>query len=241
MENSVYIGLSGQMALQSKMDLIAQNIANVNTPGYRAQNAVFEEYLDRPKGMKETMSMVMDYGQYQLTDPGPVKITGSVLDVALVGTGFMGIQTPEGVQYTRAGNFAMDQQGKLINARGMAVASAGGGDILIPSDAKNIYIDHKGVVSTDDGPVGTIMVKEFSSEQILEPVGNGLYKTDDAGKIAEKTTVHQGKLEGSNVQSVIEMTRMIDVSREYQMMQRIAQNEHDRIRGAIQRLGRASA
>lgn len=240
MENSLYVGLSGQMALQGKMDLIAQNIANINTPGYRGQNGVFEEYLSRPQGMKETMSMVWDYGQYQVTDPGPVSITGGPLDVALVGPGFIGIQTPEGIQYTRAGNFTMDAQGNLINAQGMKVAGAGGGAIMIPPDAENIYIDQKGVISTDDGEIGRIMVHEFTSEQILEPAGNGLYKTAEAGKPPTETSMHQGKLEGSNVQGVLEMTRMIDVSREYQMVQRVIQNEHERIRTTIQRLSRSA-
>lgn len=238
MENSLYIGLSGQVTLQAKMDLIAQNIANINTPGYRGQNGIFEEYITKPRGMDVPMSMSSDYGQYQVTDPGPIKVTGGSLDVALVGPGFLGIQTPDGIQYTRAGNFTMDAQGRLINARGMAVASAGGGDLIIPNDAKNIYIDHQGVISTDEGEVGRLMVKEFSSEQILDPAGNGLYKTDSAGTDAANTKVQQGKLEGSNIQGVLEMTRMIDVSREYQMMQRLMQNEHERIRGAIQRLGR---
>lgn len=238
MENSLYIGLSGQMTLQSQMDLIAQNVANINTPGYRGQNGVFEEYLSKPRGMHTSMSMSYDYGQFQVAEPGPVKVTGNSLDVALVGPGFMGIQTPEGIQYTRAGNFSMDAQGRLLNARGMAVASAGGGDIIIPIDAKDVYIDHQGIVSTNDGEVGQIMVREFSSEQVLEPAGNGLYKTDEAGVVAANTRVNQGKLEGSNVQGVLEMTRMIEVSREYQMMQRLMQNEHERIRGAIQRLGR---
>ena len=238
MENSLYIGLSGQMAIKSQMDLIAQNVANINTPGYRGQNGVFEEYLSKPRGMHTSMSMVNDYGQFQVAEPGPVKVTGNSLDVALVGPGFMGIQTPEGIQYTRAGNFSMDAQGRLLNARGMAVASAGGGDIIIPPDAKDVYIDHQGVVSTDDGEIGQIMVHEFSSEQVLEPAGNGLYKAPEGGVPATNTRVSQGKLEGSNVQGVLEMTRMIEVSREYQMMQRLMQNEHERIRGAIQRLGR---
>lgn len=238
MENSIYIGMSGQMTLKAQMNLIAQNVANINTPGYRNQNGVFQEYLSKPRGMHTDMSMAYDYGQFQSTESGPVKSTGNSLDVALVGPGFMGIQTPEGVQYTRAGNFSMDSQGRLMNARGMAVASAGGGDIIIPNDAQNIYIDHRGVVSTDDGEVGQIMVMEFSSEQILEPAGNGLYKTDEGGVLAANTKVLQGKLEGSNVQGVLEMTRMIEINREYQMMQRMIQNEHERIRGAIQRLGR---
>lgn len=239
MENSLYIGLSGQMALQSQMELIANNVANINTPGYRGQNALFQEYLSKPRGMPhETMVMALDAGQFQVTDEGPIKSTGNSLDVALVGPGFMGVQSADGIQYTRAGNFTMDAQGVLRTARGFAVASNGGGNITIPRDAQNIYIDHQGVVSTDEGQVGQIMMREFSSEQILEPTGNALYRSNEAGVPPTNTAMQQGKLEGSNVQGVLEMTRMIDVSREYQMIQRLMQNEHERIRGAIQRLGR---
>lgn len=239
MENSLYISLSSQIALQEKMSIVSNNVANLGTPGFRAQNMIFDEYLSKPRGMKESMSMVLDYGQYQVTDPGPVKTTGNPLDVALIGPGFMGISTPSGVQYTRAGNLSKTAEGVLVNARGMPVASAGGGTITIPSTAQNVYIDKKGVVSTDEGQVGQLMIKEFTDLQKINPAGNGLYMTDEPGVPAEKTTVIQGKIEGSNVQAVVEMTRMIDVLRDYQSMQRIVQSEHDRMRTAIQRLSRA--
>ncbi|MCB1530667.1 MAG: flagellar basal-body rod protein FlgF [Rhodospirillales bacterium] len=245
MENSLYIGLSSQVALHEKMSIIANNVANLNTPGFRAQNMVFDEYVHDAaridtRNMKENISMVLDYGQYQMTDPGPVKVTGNALDAALIGPGFFGIQTPEGVQYTRAGNFSMAPDGTIVNARGLPVASQGGGNLTVPTDAKNIYIDHKGVVSTDNGQVGALMVVEFENEQKLDPAGNGLYKTDEAGTPAQKTTVHQGKLEGSNVESVVEMTRMIDVLREYQAVQNMMRNEHERLRTAIQRLSKTN-
>lgn len=241
MENSLYIGLSGQMALDEKMSIIANNVANLGTPGFRAQNMVFSEYLTQPRGMKESMSMVLDYGQYEVTDPGPVKTTGNPLDIALIGPGFLGVATPSGVQYTRAGNMSMTPDGILVNARGVPMASAGGGTITIPATAKNVYIDQKGNVSTDEGQAGQLMIAEFTDLQKISPAGNGLYTTTETPIPAEKTTLVQGKLEGSNVQAVVEMTRMIDVSREYQMVQRLMQNEHDRIRGAIEKLGRTSA
>ena len=241
MENSVYIGLSKQVVLWENMNIIANNVANVNTPGYRAQNMLFSEYIEDPRYMKEDISMVLDYGQYQMTDPGSLKDTGSPLDIALVGNGFLGIQTPAGIQYTRAGNLSMDEQGVLRNARGMAVAGAGGGDIIIPSDAKEISIDRKGIVSTDKGQIGQMMIAEFENYQELNPAGNGLYTTEAAPIKASKTAVLQGKLEGSNVQAVVEMTRMIDVSREYQAIQNMMQSEHERLRSSAQRLAKTQA
>jgi flagellar basal-body rod protein FlgF len=236
MENSLYVGLSGQVALEQKMALIANNVANINTPGYRGQNAVFREYVSEQPRMKEDVSLVYSYGQYQITDPGPIKITGNPLDVALVGPGFMGVQTPDGVQFTRAGNFALNQFGEVVTSRGYKVADQGGGTITIPPDAKYITIDQKGVVSTDAGPVGSIMMAEFKDYQKLDPAGNGLYRTDEQPTPAAETTMIQGKIEGSNVEAVVEMTRMIDVSREYQAVQRIMQSEHDRQRTAIQKI-----
>lgn len=241
MENSLYVALSRQVALGENMAIIANNIANINTPGFRGQNMIFEEFIEKPRGLEEPLSMVLDYGHYQKTDPGPVSLTENPLDVAIEGPGFFGIQTPDGVQYSRAGNFTIDVNGTLVNALGYRVAGAGGGDIVIPQNAKEIMIDENGFVSTEDGQVGQIMVMEFDSDQPLDPTGDGLYFTEVAGRPAENSRVLQGMLEGSNVQGVVEMTRMIEVSREYQAIQRMTQNEHDRQRNAIQRLMRTSA
>ena len=236
MENSLYVGLSGQVALEQRMALVANNVANVNTPGYRGQNPVFREFISDPKRMKEDVSLVYGYGQYQSMEPGPVKETGNPLDIALIGPGFIGIQTPEGTQYTRAGNFSINAIGELVTARGQKVADQGGGTINIPENATFVTIDQRGIVSSDAGPIGNIMIAEFTNYQNLDPVGNGLYKTDEQPTPAAETKVIQGKLEGSNVEAVVEMTRMIEVSREYQAVQRMMQSEHERQRSAIQRL-----
>lgn len=241
MENSLYIGLSKQVVLRENMDIIAQNVANINTPGYRGQNMIFSEYISDPKRMKEDMSLVLDYGQYQVTDPGSMKETGAPLDIALVGNGFLGIQTPNGIQYTRAGNLTMDAEGVVRNARGLPVASTGGGEITIPSNAKEIRIDQKGVITTEQGEIGQLQISEFTNYQTLDPQGNGLYATTEVPIPAEGTVVKQGYIEGSNVQAVVEMTRMIDVHREYQMVQNIMQSEHERLRTSAQRLGKTQA
>lgn len=240
MENSIYVGLSGQVALEEKMALIANNVANINTPGYRGQNAVFKEFISDQRRMKEDVSLVYDIGQYEVTDPGPLKMTGNALDVALVGPGFMGVQTAQGVQYTRAGNFTLNALGELVTARGQKVADQGGGTITVPADAKFISIDRKGVVSTDQGEVGTLMVAEFADYQKMEPTGNGLYNTEQPATPAAGTKVVQGQLEGANVQAVVEMTRMIDVMREYQAVQNVMTSEHERQQRAIQRMLRTS-
>ena len=236
MENSLYVALSRQIALSENMAIIANNVANISTPGFRGQNMIFEEYIEDPRGLEEPLSMVLDYGHYQVTDAGPISLTDNPLDVALEGPGFFGVQTQDGIQYTRAGNFTLTSEGRLVTPLGFTVASAGGGEIIIPREAREVRIDENGSISTEQGELGQIMVMEFANDQNLDPVGNGLYATDDAGIPAERTRVMQGMIESSNVQGVVEMTRMIEVSREYQALQRVIQNEHDRQRGAIQRL-----
>lgn len=236
MENSIFVGLSRQVALQKQMDTVANNIANMSTPGYRTHNLVFTEFVEKMKGNPDPLSMVLDYGQYQNLDPGPLKQTGNTLDVAIQGKGWFGIQTAEGVQYTRAGNFQVNANGELVDGRGRLVADAGGGTITIPAGETEVMISEDGSIATPDGVVGQLMLVEFASQQPLEPQGNGLYKTDQPPLPAAESRIMQGMLEGSNVNPVVEMTRMIEVSRAYQSTQRLIMAEHDRQRTMIQKM-----
>jgi len=249
MDNSFYVGISRQQVLQTQMDLIANNVANISTPGYRAQNLVFEEYLTKAqnngKGKDNTddrLSLVSVYGQFQNTSPGPMAHTGNPLDVAVEGKGFLGVQTPQGVMYTRGGNFQINAAGELVTGSGLRVASQGGSSIVIPKDAREIGIAADGTVSTDKGAIGQLMVVEFDNEQDLDPTGNGLYKLGENATSrpapARESMVRQGMLEGSNVQPITEMTRMIDVLREYQMTQNMLETEHQRESTMIQQLSK---
>lgn len=237
MENSIYLGLSRQMTLQTNMEIVANNVANINTPGFRGQNLLFAEYISDPKGADDPLSFVYDEGHYEITDPGPVHLTGNTLDVALAGPGFMGVQAPGGeTAYTRAGSFQRSPDGTLITSAGFPVAGEGGGTITIPEGSTDINIDKNGTVSTEDGQVGRIMIVEFENTQDLEAIGNNLYKTDSPARPAENTTLLQGQLEGSNVKPVIEITRMIDTLRSFQSVQQILQTENERLRTAIRQL-----
>ena len=245
MENSIYLALSKQMVQRANMNVIANNIANANTSGFRAQNLIFEEYLSDPRGRTtdkaadDDLSFVYNRAEYENTQQGSFSFTGNSLDVALAGPGFFGIQGPEGeVMYSRAGQFQIDSTGTLMNTAGFAVASSGGGNITIPANSTEIKIDNRGFVSNQDGQLGQIMVVEFENAQVLEAQGNLLYRSPVEGEEAQNTTVKQGQLEGSNVQPVVEMTRMIETLRSYQSVQNILQTENDRLRGAIQRLTR---
>ncbi len=236
MENSIYLGLSRQMVLKTNMDIVANNIANMSTSGFRGQNPVFQEYISDPRYNDDPLSFVQDYGQYQITAPGPVEQTGNPFHVALNGPGFMGVEMPGGeTGYTRDGNFYKRDDGTLVTTAGYPVMGQGG-PITIPASATEITIDERGMISDQNGTIAQLQVMEFDNEQELEPVGNNLYTTEGEGQPATQTMVAQGFLEGSNVNSVVEMTRMIEILRDFQYTQKVLETEHERLRGAIQKL-----
>lgn len=236
MENSIYLGLSRQITLQTNLDIVANNIANVNTSGYRAQSPMFEEYLTDPRGNGDPLSFVLDYGQFSSTAPGPMTQTGNSFNVALNGPGFLTVQLPDGtLAYTRDGDFQKNQQGQLLTSSGYPVVGAGG-PITVPSDSTEFVVDERGVISDQTGQIGRLNIVEFENLQSLKPTGGNAYTSKDQPIEAEKTTVAQGFLEGSNVQPVVETTRMIKILRQFQSVQRMLEAEHERQRTAIQRL-----
>lgn len=236
MENSIYIGLSKQTVLRANMTIIANNIANANTTGFRGQNMLFEEFVSDPRGADDELSFVYNRGQYQVTDEGPMRETGNELDIALAGPGFIQIDGPgDEPTYTRDGHFEIDADGTLITSAGFAVEGEGG-PITIPEDTEFISIDQNGIISNQDGEIAQITIVEFPNIQVLEAQGNNLYKTDIAGVPAENTKVTQGFLEGSNVNTVLEMTRMIETSRKFQSLQNTLQSENERLQNVIRKL-----
>ncbi len=238
MENALYVGLSRQVALSRQMSMVANNIANVNTPGYRADKILFEEYVVNPDPIDEDISMVMDYGQYKDTAAGTMSMTGNPLDVALEGPAFMMVETNQGTKYTRAGNFTLNNEGNLVTPSGNYVLDNGQGRITIPSDARDITITTNGEIVTNQGAAGQIGMVEFANVNNLKSTGDGFYvaENNEIANPAQNTNMRQNMLEGSNVQAVLEMTDLIEISRQFQSMQKNLQNEHDRQRSTIQKL-----
>jgi len=240
MENSLYVGLSRQLVLDHAMTLVANNVANASTAGYRAQNPMFEEYIAKSSGYtnQDSLSMVYDMGQYDTTSPGSISATGGTYDIALNGPGFIEVMAPSGaIQYTRGGDFTLNSNSELVTSDGFRVSGPGGNPIAIPAGANEVIITDDGDISADGNIVGRISVVEFDNIQSLTPEGNGLYSSKDTGRAATETVVKQGYLEGSNVNPVQEMTRMIEILRTYQSTMRMINNEHDRQVNAIKKIG----
>ena len=239
MESSLYVGLSRQIVLNNAMTMVANNVANANTAGYRAQNPIFETFLSEKRYDKNDLSMVFDQGQYDTTSPGTIQLTGNTYDVALNGPGFMSVTSPSGeMQYTRAGNFTVNNNNELVTSSGFLVSGPGGGAIAIPEGARQVVITGEGEVTADGNNVGNIGVFEFDNLQDLRPEGNGLYSSKTPGRPATETIVTQGALEASNVNAIQETTRMIEILRSYQSTMRMIEKEQERQVGAIQSMSK---
>ncbi|MEE9210085.1 MAG: flagellar basal-body rod protein FlgF [Kiloniellales bacterium] len=220
MENATYVGLSMQMALETGFDVIANNIANVNTTAYQAQEVMFTEYLANAAGSGE-ISYIYDVAVMRDVTPGPSVATGNPLDVAIVGEGYFMIETANGIRYTRNGSFRLDGDGQLVSAGGGAVLGEGDQPFFLTADETAITISRDGTVSTENGAIGRLRLVTFENEQEMIKVGDSLFTTEEPPLEATEAEVIQGMIEQSNVQAVLELTRMIEVSRAYQRAQQI--------------------
>ena len=235
MENTSYIALSGLTALRREVDVIANNIANANTTAYRAERTLFEEYLaDLGNGL--TASFVLDQGQFRDPAEGPITHTGAGLDFAISGKGYFVVETVDGLRYTRAGHFKLDLDGILVTASGHPVLDDGGRAIRFPAGDHQPSVDSEGVLSTETGTLGRFDIVTFDDEQLLRKVGDGLYAADAPSKPALEAIIHQGMIEGSNVQPILEMTEMIRLVRRYQATQKLMEQADELRRKAVEQL-----
>lgn len=212
MDNGIYIALSRQMGLFRDMEATAHNIANADTVGYNAEKIMFDDYLVRSAdGPKQAYTS--DVASYRDTTEGPMKSTGNPLDVAISGPGYFTVETPLGERYTRAGSFEVNAQGVLVTKEGYPVLDQGGAPIIFQQEDNEISIGEAGNIVVDGEDRGAIGVVEFDNPQMLERLSATMFKADGASRPAEESRVLHGVLEGSNVQPVMELTRMMTVTR----------------------------
>jgi flagellar basal-body rod protein FlgF len=249
-ESPTYIALSKQTAMVRDMDVIANNIANSSTNGYRGEHIMFQEYLARTGsiGQREKTSFAQDIGNYRDTHDGPMVQTNNELDLALHGEGYMVVGDPGQELFSRTGTFHLDANRQVVTSDGYPLLQENGRSITIPAGATRILVSGDGVVTTaisGDGvaaaqtEVGRIRLVRFASDQAMRSAGNGMYATDQSPLPATETKVTQGALEGSNIQPVIEVTRMLQMSRDYQSIQNMLDAEHTRQKDAVDRIARA--
>jgi flagellar basal-body rod protein FlgF len=235
--NTGYVALSYAAGLERKMDIVANNIANVDTTGFKSDHIMFHEHVVNASKQKP-VSMVEDAGNFKDFRPGPINQTGNPLDVALEGNGFMSVTTAGGEKFTRAGAMHLDEKRQLVSSGGDLINDESGQPISIPDGAGEISITPDGAIAGKAGPIGKLKVVSFPNPQQLKPIGNNLFETTQTASADSKTRVLQGATEGSNVNSVMEMTDMIEISRRYQSVAQLLQNQNDSQISMIQRISK---
>jgi flagellar basal-body rod protein FlgF len=239
MESALLLSLSRQMAIKDQMESIANNVANMSTPSYKGERALFHEYLDGTRGPKQITYPQLK-GLFRETTEGPMAATGNSLDIALRGKGYLVVDTPEGTRFTRDGHLSINNKSQIVTQQGNPVLGVNNRPMTVPPDTKDITIAEDGSISAGENKVGQFKLVAFENEQNLERTGDGLYKTDAQQRRATDAQVVQGNLEGSNIQPVLEITRMIDAARMYESAQKVINSEDDRMRKAIERLSKVA-
>lgn len=243
MDNAVYVGISRQMVLRREMDIIANNIANLDTTGFKVESLMQKTdpgapamTLGGPKPVKFVAAdtVARNFGQ------GALNKTGAPLDMAIEGEGFFQIQTPNGPRFTRDGRFTTDPTGRLVTQAGLAVLDDGGGEIVIDAEKGQVAIGADGSMSQGNERVGKVGMYAFANQGALEKVGDNAFRNSSnlQPQPADKAKLRQGHLETSNVKPVLEITRMVEVSRAYESTAKLIDGEAELSRRSVERLGR---
>jgi flagellar basal-body rod protein FlgF len=240
MDNTVLVGLSQQMAVAASMDTIANNLANMSTPGFKRDISLFEQYLEpitpsEGETGSNTLTLPWNAGTARDIAPGHTEPTNAPYDLAINGSGYFVIQTANGPRYTRDGHFNLDAQGRLVTEDGDPLQGEGG-DMTITSQDGDVVIGKDGSVAGLKGQLGKIQVVQFADESQLVKEGANLYSTTQTPQPATSATLLQGAVESSNVEPVVEMSQMIEIMRAYQSMSALMQSHENLKRSAIDKL-----
>lgn len=243
--------LAGALIYEKRLEVLSNNIANVNTTGFK-EDKVFRLPIQSksvwdniPEKLQENISVdrisSLPIGSFTNFNQGQLKQTGNVLDIALDGEGFFAIQTPKGIQYTRKGNFALNQDGTVVTQDGFEVLGKSGGSIQI--SGHHVIVDHAGVIHVDGTEIDSFNIVDFPDKKILLKVGDSLYSPinqDYQGVQAENIVLHQGFTESSNVDPVKVMTEMINVMRGYESYQKVLMSMNDNSTKTVNEVGKIS-
>ena len=234
MENTGYITITRQSGLAREMQVVANNIANAATTGFRAEGVIFSEYIQPVENGK---SLSMGQGNVRNTsfEQGGLSATGGSFDLAIEGDGYFLVQTPEGERLTRAGAFSPNAEGELVTYDGYPVLDAGGAPLFVPPNAA-IAISADGTLSADGNPLGQIGLVQPTDAKDMVREDGVMFRADSGFEPAENARILQGFVEQSNVNPIRELARMIEVQRAYEMGQNFLQREDERVRAAMKAL-----
>jgi len=246
MSGGMYLAAAGAMVQQMRLEVLANNIANINTNGYKAEQTIFRinEETTAPI-VQESPDEIQPLSPYAPPfetrvdfSQGALRETGNSLDVAINGKGFFAVQTPKGIQYTRQGSFSLNEDGVLVTPDGFAVMGEGG-EITI--EEGRVEIDLQGGIYVDGDEVGRLQITDFNDLNTLQKVGNGRFLATDqtaATERPEDSTVSQGYLETANVNTILAMTEMIETSRAFEAYQKVIQTADEATSKSITTVGK---
>ena len=235
MTTSAYSAISRQSGLLNEIRVVANNIANSATTGYRSEGVIFSEYVKSAPG-QESLSLARGNIRNTSLEQGNLNQTNGQLDLALEGDGFFMIETPAGNRLTRAGSFSSNAAGDLVTPDGYRVLDAGQAPVFIPGDAENISFGSDGTFSADGRQLGQIGIFQPAEGTTIKREDGVMFSTDGEVEPTENTKLLQGFLEGSNVNAIHQMSRMIEIQRAYEMGQSFLTSEDERVRNAIENL-----
>lgn len=254
----MYTALFGALSNEHRLNSIANNLANVNTTGYKRDMLAFRDtfamyahdqimepqvHLRSEKLFPEPVHLARTRIAYSKTDfeQGSLKITGAPFDVAISGNGFFKVQTPQGEFYTRNGHFRLTAEGQLITEQGFPVLSDGG-EITVPAGVKNFTIAESGEIYADGVLVGQIGLVDVDNPLNLEKLGGNMYRPRPGTTVEEiesEAYMAQGFLEVSNVNPVYEMVNMIEAQRQFEAYTKVMQTTEALDKETVQKVGRA--
>ncbi|WP_170386770.1 flagellar hook-basal body complex protein [Ruegeria atlantica] len=235
--DTAYTTLSRQSGLMNEMRLVANNIANANTTGYRAQGLVFSEFVRDLPG-NPSLSMARAEARNTSLQQGLLTETGGQFDFAIEGDGFFMVETPSGNRLTRAGAFSPSAEGDLVTMDGHRLLDGNGAPVFIPPDAASIDVGSDGTLSIEGQLLGQIGVYRVADPKTLVREGSTQFRAEGEIDPIENPVVLHRFLEGSNVNAVEQVTRLVEIQRAYELGQSFLETEDERLRGALKALMR---
>jgi flagellar basal-body rod protein FlgF len=236
MTNPIYTLLSKQVGLRQQVDVIAHNVANLSTTGFKREGLAFASHVERLDVPGDSLAMAEVRASHTDFSAGPLERTGNPFDFAIEGDGFFAVQTPAGVRYTRDGRFSSNALGELVTATGHRVLDEGGAPIVVPAQVSEITVSADGTLRGPDGrPLGVLGVRALP-DGFLRREADGLFASEAEPEAAPEARVVQGFLEGSNVNPIRELTELIEAQRAYERGRAMLDTEDERIRRMIEKL-----
>ncbi len=240
MENASYTTLTRQVGLMREMQVVANNIANISTTGFRAEAIIFAEHVEALGRGQDSLSMAVANGRMISAQQGALEQTGGDFDFAIEGDGFFLIETPEGAALTRAGAFIRNEFGELVTPDGHLLLDGGGAPVFVPPDARTVNLAGDGTLSADDRPLTVIGLWQPVDPNDLTRMAGVMFTAAAGVEPAAETQVLQGFLEQSNVNPVAQIARMIEVQRSYELGSSFLDKEDQRIRDFLRTAGARS-